>query len=125
MQSYTFWGKKDTSINFCEKPYEESKYIAEFYNTISGLSYVLVGLYYFNTSIYRTAITQILLGAGTMMLHGTLRWYGQIADELSMVTMMFMYIKEVQNISYNWLVLLYVLYDILCYHVIIVMINIK
>ena len=44
------------------------------------------------------------------MLHGTLRWYGQLADELSMVTMMFMYIKEVQNISYNWLVLLYILY---------------
>ena len=46
------------------------------------------------------------------MLHGTLRWYGQLADELAMVTMMFMYIKEVQQISYNWLVLLYVLYAI-------------
>tara|TARA_B100001142_G_scaffold119904_1_gene121902 strand:- start:2128 stop:2748 length:621 start_codon:yes stop_codon:yes gene_type:complete len=105
-----YWGHYDSSVIFCEDKYAHSPYIAEFYNTISGLSYVLVGLYYFNTSIYRTAITQILLGAGTMMLHGTLRWYGQIADELSMVTMMFMYIKEVQNISYNWLVLLYVLY---------------
>ena len=45
-----------------------------------------------------------------MMLHGTLRWYGQMMDELSMITMMFMYINEVQNITYNWLILLYILY---------------
>jgi hypothetical protein len=107
-----YWGEYDSSIIFCEDKYVDSPYIAEFYNTISGFSYVLVGLYYLNTSIYKTAISQILLGIGTIMLHGTLRWYGQLADELAMVTMMFMYIKEVQQISYNWLVLLYVLYAI-------------
>ena len=105
-----YWGEYDSSVIFCEDKYVQSPYIAEFYNTISGFSYVLVGLFYLNTKMYKTSLCQISLGIGTMMLHGTLRWYGQMMDELSMITMMFMYIKEVQNITYNWLILLYILY---------------
>ena len=46
-----FWGDKDTSISFCEDKYVNSKYIAEYYNTYSGLSYCLVGLYFYNNKI--------------------------------------------------------------------------
>ena len=56
-----YWGEYDSSVIFCEDKYIQSPYIAEFYNTISGLSYLLVGLYYLNTSIYKTSITQISL----------------------------------------------------------------
>jgi len=105
-----YWGEYDSSVIFCEDKYTHSPYIAEYYNTISGLSYVLVGLYYRNTLINRTAISLISLGIGTIILHGTLRWYGQLLDELSMVTMMFMFIKEVQKISYKWLIMLYGIY---------------
>ena len=38
-----YWGEYDSSVIFCEDKYTHSPYIAEFYNTISGLSYLLVG----------------------------------------------------------------------------------
>ena len=44
MNNQLFWGKKDTSINFCENPYEKNNYIAEYYNTISAIGY-LVGIF--------------------------------------------------------------------------------
>ena len=44
-----FWGPKDTTITFCEETYKNSSYIAEYYNSLSGVVYSLVGVYFFNT----------------------------------------------------------------------------
>ena len=50
-----FWGKPDVSVSFCEEKYVVSDYIAEYYNTMSALSYVIVGIYLF------TLFVQIVL----------------------------------------------------------------
>ena len=78
---------KDTSVNFCENKYIKSKYIAEYYNTLSGFLYILVGLIYINTKIKRIALCSVILGIGTMILHMTQRYYGQILDEMAMLSL--------------------------------------
>ena len=37
------WGPADASIHFCEDKYTHLFWIAEYYNTISSLSYIIVG----------------------------------------------------------------------------------
>ena len=44
-----FWGPEDSSITFCEKNYDNSKYIAEYYNTLSAFGSTIVGIYFLNT----------------------------------------------------------------------------
>ena len=92
-----FWGDKDTSVSFCEDKYTKSKYIAEYYNTFSGLSYCLVGYYFYNKQIKDIGLILYLLGVGTCMLHATQRYYGQWLDECSMLTMCFLIIKRLRK----------------------------
>ena len=92
-----FWGQNDTTIHFCEDAYVESKYIAEYYNSLSGVSYSLVGLYFYNTKLSHISYTLVLLGVGTITLHATQRWYGQYLDELSMLYLSFQIIKYLRN----------------------------
>ena len=91
-----FWGEKDTSVTFCEDKYVNSKYIAEFYNTYSGLSYCLVGLYFYNNKIKDIGVILFLLGIGTCFLHATQRYYGQLLDESCMLTLCFYIIKRLR-----------------------------
>ena len=79
------WGISDTSVSFCENKYEESKYIAEFYNTISSLSYMIVAYPFLRTEIKRIAWSCMGVGMGSILLHGTGRYYGQWVDEISML----------------------------------------
>lgn len=94
-----YWGKSDTSVHFCEKPYKKSKYIAEFYNTISAVSYLLVGIFFSFTKIKKIGYTLSVLSIGTALLHGTQRYYGQILDELSMLFLSFYIIEELRKIE--------------------------
>ena len=43
----------------------------------------------------------ILLGLGTALLHGTLRFYGQWLDETSMLILSFFIIKEIRKERFN------------------------
>lgn len=105
--SNKYWGEYDSSIIFCEDKYVESEYIAEYWNTISGLLYVVVGIYFMNTLVKNIGISLVIMGIGTMGLHGTLRWYGQWMDEMGMLSLMFVYIKGVYyDVSNNILYLL-------------------
>ena len=54
-----FWGARDTTIHFCEDAYKKSNYIAEYYNSLSGLSYSLVGIYFLNTKFKNISYTLI------------------------------------------------------------------
>ena len=80
-----YWGEKDTSINFCEAKYEKSPWIAEYYNTLSSFSYILISIPFLKTQKYMIAWSGIGIGIGSIMLHGTMRYYGQWLDEISMI----------------------------------------
>ena len=54
-----FWGTPDVSVSFCEDKYVVSNYIAEYYNTMSALSYVIVGLIFSRTRLKR--LSKIIL----------------------------------------------------------------
>ena len=49
-----YWGTPDVSVSFCEDKYVVSNYIAEYYNTMSALSYVIVGLIFYRTRLKRS-----------------------------------------------------------------------
>ena len=42
--SQYYWGKPDTSVSFCEKKYDTLFWIAEYYNTISAVPYIFIGM---------------------------------------------------------------------------------
>ena len=39
-----YWGNPDASVSFCEDKYNVLPYVAEYYNTMSAISYLIVGL---------------------------------------------------------------------------------
>jgi|TARA_B110000444_G_scaffold225208_1_gene228920 dihydroceramidase len=96
-----FWGTPDVSVSFCEDKYIVSDYIAEYYNTMSALSYVIVGLLFYKTKLQKLSKIIILLGIGTALLHSTLRFYGQWIDELSMLILSFYIIKEIRQMRFS------------------------
>ncbi len=96
-----FWGTPDVSVSFCEDKYVVSNYIAEYYNTMSALSYVIVGLLFYKTRLKKLSKIIILLGIGTALLHSTLRFYGQWLDEISMLILSFYIIQELREMRFG------------------------
>tara|TARA_B100000073_G_scaffold67031_3_gene49564 strand:+ start:3289 stop:3900 length:612 start_codon:yes stop_codon:yes gene_type:complete len=92
-----FWGKPDASVGFCEDKYIKSDYVAEYYNTLSSFSYIVVGIFYYKTKLKSIGISIILLGIGTGVLHSTLRYYGQILDEGAMLVLSFNIINKIRE----------------------------
>lgn len=81
------------SIDWCERNYVVSPYIAEFWNTLSNSAYLLVGIVGFLQCLRRRYETRFvcvaggifIIGLGSAMFHGTLQYQWQMADELPMV----------------------------------------
>lgn len=96
-----YWGKKDTSVSFCEDIYSNNKYIAEYYNTISGSFYICAALPFLNTNINHISICCIFLGIGTICLHSTQRYYGQIIDESSMLSLCYLILNKINRKKYR------------------------
>ena len=88
-----YWGVPNTSIDFCEEKYIINPYIAEYYNVISSLSFILVGLPFIRSKMSNIAWVTILIGIGSMLLHGTLQQYGQWVDEMAMISLNFFAFK--------------------------------
>jgi dihydroceramidase len=76
-----FWGVATSTIDWCEGNYEHSFYVAEFWNTVSNLLFVLVGLYGlaqsmkqgFEWRFHLQFIGIMVTGFGSAMFHGTLQ----------------------------------------------------
>lgn len=87
---------RSSQIDWCEKNYEWSPYIVEFYNTISNIPYVLfyyVGMY----SCKNFQCNQddrilygclFLIGITSMYFHATLSLYGQLLDEFCIILLL-------------------------------------
>ena len=88
-----FWGPVTSNYNWCEADYAVSRYVAEFFNTISSIPTFTVGLYFllkarkhkygFRFSLAGAMLA--LVGIGSVSFHGTLTRAGQILDEVPML----------------------------------------
>jgi len=88
-----FWGIPTSTLDWCERNYEVSPFIAEFWNTISNLGMIIppiFGIYEIvklglERKFILTHIFLIVVGIGSWAFHMTLLWPMQLADELPMV----------------------------------------
>jgi dihydroceramidase len=112
-----YWGNPDASVSFCENKYKNSEYIAEYYNTLTALSYVMVGFFYLNTKLKDIGLNIIVLGIGTGVLHATLRYYGQMLDEIAMLSLSFNIISYLKAYKENKQISKYFLLGIICIYI--------
>ncbi|EGC34298.1 hypothetical protein DICPUDRAFT_153506 [Dictyostelium purpureum] len=106
-QADYYWGKVTSNIDWCELNYIKSRYIAEFWNSISSFVISLYAIYgiYLNYSKRSTSpyhiqvINQLgfvkrlniaffflfLVGIGSVAFHATLLYENQLFDELPMI----------------------------------------
>ncbi|CAH0518908.1 unnamed protein product [Peronospora belbahrii] len=100
-----FWGPPTSTIDWCESNYTYNYYIAEFWNTVSNLLFVLLGLYGLYRSIkmgfeprfHLQFIGVMVTGFGSAMFHGTLQHVYQQCDETPMVWSILAWIYTVYN----------------------------
>ncbi|KAF9216724.1 Alkaline ceramidase 3 [Podila verticillata] len=85
-----FWGPP-TASDWCENNYDVTHYIAEFFNSLSSFSMILVGLagvylhFKFEKRFLLTFGSIVVVGIGSIAFHGTLLYPLQMLDEVPMV----------------------------------------
>jgi len=103
-QQKGWWGDVTSNVDWCEPNYTMSHYIAEFYNSVSSLPMILIGLYgvmwvlkakadFYGRFLFGYVFLAIV-GFGSVMFHMTLKYEYQLLDELPMIlgTLPFLYI---------------------------------
>ncbi|KAJ3076787.1 Alkaline ceramidase 3 [Podochytrium sp. JEL0797] len=89
-----YWGPVTSSLDWCESNYVVSAYVAEFWNTVSCIFYVVAminGMRYLNQigitkwRGYLAFISTGVIGVGSALFHGTMWYSAQMMDELPMV----------------------------------------
>lgn len=106
---------KKSTINWCESDYYYSKYIAEMYNTLTGICLCVSSiLFYYNyknvntyknvlVNLYPSLILLFIIGVGTFLFHGTLLYVFQLLDELPMLLLCIEYYRILTTIlKYNY-----------------------
>mmetsp|Transcript_28187 Transcript_28187/g.60609 ORF Transcript_28187/g.60609 Transcript_28187/m.60609 type:complete len:310 (-) Transcript_28187:227-1156(-) len=88
-----YWGPISSSIDWCERNYVVSHYVAEWFNCLSNLGMILIGVFGVFASrkeglelrfvLFHAAI--MVIGLGSAAFHGTLTHIGQQGDETPMV----------------------------------------
>jgi dihydroceramidase len=94
-----FWGPEDTSVHFCEDKYINSPWIAEYFNTLTSICYIIVGIYFLNSRISPLGQSLILVA---FVLHMTLRVYAQMLDEISMLVLSCDAVSHIRKSSRWW-----------------------
>ena len=87
-----FWGPVTSTVDWCEVNYEHSRYVCEFFNTVSSVAMLLtgaLGLRFHRRCLeprFRLAFLLLcLVGIGSIAFHATLRFEFQMLDELPML----------------------------------------
>jgi hypothetical protein len=94
-----------STVDWCEKNYEVTRYIAEFWNTISGISIMISSIYfYINLTKYKEyflnmTIKLISVSIGTILFHSTLLYKYQLLDEIPMILVVIEYIKILKKLK--------------------------
>lgn len=88
-----YGGFPQSTVNFCETDYAVMNHVAEFFNTMSSIPIVALGIigivlgvrrgYPLRMHVLSTLLA--LIGLGSVFFHSTLTRLGQATDELSMV----------------------------------------
>ncbi|KAI9256479.1 alkaline phytoceramidase family protein [Phascolomyces articulosus] len=87
-----YWGPITSSVDWCEENYTHSYYIAEFWNTVSSLAMVVLGL--LGVTLHHRSIGWrltgsyfliVVVGIGSVLFHATLQFEHQMWDEVPMV----------------------------------------
>ena len=91
-----------TNIKYCESihNYKFSNYIAEYFNTISSLLFIAMGLYglckkELSFKFYLSELLIILVGIGSAIFHGNQSYVGEVLDETAMLLLLFSYYLHV------------------------------
>lgn len=92
--SLAYWGEPDIELKFCENKYE-NMYIAEYYNSMTAISYMIVGLILYLNERREAGFWSFFLGIGTFIMHSTLRYYGKWMDEVSMLMLELVAVKTI------------------------------
>ena len=88
-----FWGAPNSLVDWCEPNYTHTRYVAEFWNTLSSFPMIVAGLiglgccrrYRLERRFWCCYAMLMTVGVGSVLFHGTLQWWGQAADELPMI----------------------------------------
>lgn len=87
-----YWEPHSSSVDFCERNYVWSPYVAEFHNTWSSLIIAwmgLIGMLYGNPlkewNVTVMFFILFVIGMGSVALHSTLHWFPQSSDEVPML----------------------------------------
>jgi dihydroceramidase len=105
---------KNSSINFCEPDYIYSIYIAEFYNTLSGLFLCLSSILfyyrhiktfnddlYLKCKLYNINALLFIVGLGTILFHSQLLYIFQLIDEIPMLLIIMNYLNLLNELWSN------------------------
>eukprot|EP01084_Bolivina_argentea_P311176 538604_1 len=106
-----YWSPITSNYDWCENNYQVTYYIAEFFNTLSGIPLLMAGLYglincyryNYQYKFYWNYITLMIVGIGTIAFHATLSREGQILDEVPMLwaSLSCLYVSFTLNQSFN------------------------
>ncbi|KAI9498028.1 alkaline phytoceramidase family protein [Zychaea mexicana] len=87
-----YWGPITSSVDWCEDNYTYSHYVAEFWNTVSSLAMIFLGLLgvalHHRSLGWRLSGSYLLIvvvGIGSVLFHATLQFEHQMWDEVPMV----------------------------------------
>ncbi|KAJ2490112.1 hypothetical protein IWW37_003461 [Coemansia sp. RSA 2050] len=88
-----FWGKRTSTIDWCEENYVVSDYIAEFWNCLTNGMFVVMALFGIASAIKHQQGKRIVacymgllfVGCGSACFHATLKYTTQLLDELPML----------------------------------------
>lgn len=108
-------------IKWCESIYKYSIYIAEFWNSITSLSFLLIALYFYidqtnrkvsfrnHLKVKTLLLLLALISPTSIIFHVTLNFYAQFVDELSVMVFLFYCMKEVyqfNNLTFYYSIIL-------------------
>jgi len=104
-----FWAPVSSSIDWCERNYVVSWYIAEFWNSLSSFVIILFAIWGIMQVSERNLELRfwlfhgsiIFVGLGSICFHGTLTYFGQLGDELPMIWTMLIWWYILINMENN------------------------
>lgn len=92
----------NSSINWCERDYVHSTFIAEYWNTLTGICLCISSLLSFKSNVkhdvrilYYSNFLLFTVGIGTILFHSTLIYIWQLLDEIPMMLIVIEYYRIV------------------------------